>query len=136
MDLIQICSMWQADLEEQGGTGCTKGIMAIDRDAAGKAHQYKELGTAYWSFEPGNGTAYALILHKTDQHGPGVSNRWGGELLVAMPEQMNGGRAGCMALMPIYTPDFIHDQFHLRIGDAIPIAIGLSLFGWHVLGEV
>lgn len=70
-------SSWYADFTEQGGRA-GRGVNYIVGQAKVKAEQYRELGTAYDDFQPGNGTSYKLVLH--DMVAPWVRNLVGTRL--------------------------------------------------------
>lgn len=154
---LSLCEEMQADLEAKGGKGWSKGLAEARWVAGVVAHQFVNDGTAYADVQPGNGTAYQMVLQDLgraqavasamifqdsepfshwrkylDLH-QGPASRWGGRLMVSLPELSGGGRCQAMAIVELYHPVFVHEHFNLSLGDAVPLAIWLSLFGAHVL---
>jgi hypothetical protein len=65
-DVPTICTGWLAEYNERRTSGgappLSKDIAYAVRLAKSKAQQYREFGTAYVAYEPGNGTRYSMVL--------------------------------------------------------------------------
>jgi hypothetical protein len=65
---------------------------------------------------------------RTEREHVGPAYRWGGPLLIALPQNA-GGRSCCLALVDYYDSFSITEYLGLRLPDAVPVAEFLTLFG-------
>lgn len=133
------------------GASWTKSVADLVDVARVKAKQYHELGSAYANLEPGNGTAYRMVLHdlvrpaalvlaqQTQDPNATLDNYRaaayqgsmaayvGGELLVSLPDNF-GGRSIAVGLPAHLTPDYVGEELGCGLNDAVVIAIFLTAF--------
>lgn len=133
------------------GASWTKPVAYLVDQAKTKAAQYHQLGTAYADLQPGNMSAYKVILHdlvrpaalvlaaQSEDHsvgldayrvaayGKSMAAHVGGELLVSLPDNF-GGRSIAVGLPSHVTPDYVGEVLGCGLNDATALAIFLTAF--------
>ena len=145
MNTNLIVQDWLDVFAKDGGT-VGKGLANTAAQAQRKAVQYEQIGTAYDDFQPGNGTSYALMLHDlvraqadmitsgrslavrrayVQARSMGPAARWGGEMLIALP---NLGKSAVIGMHGLTTPWFVAEQLLVGYADAVHLAAYLTFF--------
>lgn len=113
---------WTALYRENGGRLGPDSL--IETFAAQAALRLRDDRHAEVMYQPGNRTNYSLALALLDD---GPAGAWGGPLLIAMPEWMDGGRASAFGVGYELDPDCVADHLRLCPADAVAVASFLTL---------
>lgn len=115
----ELAAGWIERLRADGGA-FTMPLDAIEAIARDLAARLASEHLAFVAYEPGNGTSYALAFALLP---PPVAVRWGGQLLVTLPEWSEGGRAVAFGLGHDVPPDAVGELLRLHPADAVCVAV-------------